>query len=134
MSFYILHVASPNATHTRSPATPSSPLVPPATLPSSALNENDKKVRNIEKKLRQIADLKERQANGEKLELTQVIEGRLCFGYMNEGRLIHVTNPDPLGLGDAECTDSKDTGRSCAPEGTRTIEVTVMCKSIKCFL
>ncbi|RUP52208.1 eukaryotic translation initiation factor eIF2A-domain-containing protein [Jimgerdemannia flammicorona] len=50
---------------------PSSPVS--AALSSSALNENDKKVRNIEKKLRQIMDLKEKQDKGEKLELTQNI-------------------------------------------------------------
>ncbi|CAG8631419.1 13826_t:CDS:2, partial [Ambispora leptoticha] len=46
-------------------------------LPSSqsgtntTLSETEKKIRNLTKKLRQIAELKERQTNGEKLEQTQ---------------------------------------------------------------
>ncbi|CAG8522427.1 9207_t:CDS:10, partial [Cetraspora pellucida] len=37
----------------------------------SLLSETDKKIRNLTKKLRQIAELKERQQKGDKLELTQ---------------------------------------------------------------
>ncbi|CAG8662957.1 7770_t:CDS:2, partial [Racocetra fulgida] len=37
----------------------------------SSLSETDKKIRNLTKKLRQIAELKERQQKGDKLELTQ---------------------------------------------------------------
>ncbi|CAG8488070.1 6547_t:CDS:10 [Racocetra persica] len=38
----------------------------------SLLSETDKKIRNLTKKLRQIAELKERQQKGDKLELTQM--------------------------------------------------------------
>ncbi|CAI2182210.1 5351_t:CDS:2 [Funneliformis geosporum] len=38
---------------------------------TSNLSETDKKIRNLTKKLRQIAELKDRQKNGDKLELTQ---------------------------------------------------------------
>ncbi|CAG8465035.1 9013_t:CDS:10 [Dentiscutata erythropus] len=38
----------------------------------SLLSETDKKIRNLTKKLRQIAELKERQQKGDKLELTQL--------------------------------------------------------------
>ncbi|KAL1923379.1 uncharacterized protein VTP21DRAFT_8359 [Calcarisporiella thermophila] len=40
--------------------------------PAGGVSETDKKIRNINKKLQQIQDLKTRQANGEKLELTQI--------------------------------------------------------------
>lgn len=39
---------------------------------SSILTEPEKKIRNVEKKIRQIAELKERYEQGEMLELTQV--------------------------------------------------------------
>jgi uncharacterized protein with WD repeat len=41
---------------------------------ATGLSEKDKKVRNLEKKLRQIRELKERQLKGETLEPTQVRE------------------------------------------------------------
>ncbi|CAJ0916731.1 4428_t:CDS:10 [Entrophospora sp. SA101] len=41
-------------------------------ISTSPLSETDKKVRNINKKLRQIAELKERKKRGDSLELTQV--------------------------------------------------------------
>jgi len=40
------------------------------------LSEMDKKIRNLTKKLRQIEELKERQKNGDKLELTQIKKNR----------------------------------------------------------
>ncbi|CAG8635929.1 8440_t:CDS:2, partial [Acaulospora morrowiae] len=43
--------------------------IPEAT---SSLSENDKKIRNLTKKLRQIEELKERQQSGDKLEQTQL--------------------------------------------------------------
>lgn len=43
---------------------------------ATGLSEKDKKVRNLEKKLRQIRELKERQLKGETLEPTQVCEAR----------------------------------------------------------
>jgi hypothetical protein len=39
---------------------------------ATGLSEKDKKVRNLEKKLRQIRDLKDRQLKGDTLEATQV--------------------------------------------------------------
>ncbi|CAG8506526.1 8207_t:CDS:2 [Ambispora gerdemannii] len=39
---------------------------------NTTLSETEKKIRNLTKKLRQIAELKERQTNGEKLEQTQI--------------------------------------------------------------
>ncbi|CAG8654424.1 1596_t:CDS:2, partial [Acaulospora morrowiae] len=39
---------------------------------TSSLSENDKKIRNLTKKLRQIEELKERQQSGDKLEQTQL--------------------------------------------------------------
>src|SRR4051794_10867918 len=46
---------------------------------ASHLSEMDKKIRNLTKKLRQIAELKERQKNGDKLELTQVLPSCKLF-------------------------------------------------------
>ncbi|CAG8664860.1 4045_t:CDS:2 [Funneliformis caledonium] len=44
---------------------------------TSNLSETDKKIRNLTKKLRQIAELKDRQMNGDKLEITQSKQGIL---------------------------------------------------------
>ena len=46
---------------------------------TSHLTEMDKKIRNLSKKLRQIEELKERQKNGDKLELTQVLQSSNFF-------------------------------------------------------
>ncbi|KAG9296394.1 hypothetical protein G9A89_014986 [Geosiphon pyriformis] len=40
----------------------------------TVLTETEKKIRNLTKKLRQIAELKDRQANGDKLEQTQILK------------------------------------------------------------
>jgi hypothetical protein len=44
----------------------------PSDASAAGLSEKDKKVRNLEKKLRQIRDLKDRQSKGDTLEATQV--------------------------------------------------------------
>jgi translation initiation factor 2A len=44
----------------------------PADTSATGLSEKDKKVRNLEKKIRQIRELKERQSKGDTLEATQV--------------------------------------------------------------
>ncbi|KAG0231791.1 hypothetical protein BGW42_008624 [Actinomortierella wolfii] len=41
-------------------------------VPASAMTETEKKIRNVTKKLKQIQELKEKQAAGETLELTQI--------------------------------------------------------------
>lgn len=48
-------------------------LLPAATTSSSGqMTETEKKIRNVTKKLKQIHELKEKQAAGETLELTQI--------------------------------------------------------------
>jgi uncharacterized protein with WD repeat len=48
------------------------PSVDEQSAAATGLSEKDKKVRNLEKKLRQIRELKERQIKGDTLEPTQV--------------------------------------------------------------
>lgn len=44
----------------------------PATPSAGQMTETEKKIRNVTKKLKQIHELKEKQAAGETLELTQI--------------------------------------------------------------
>lgn len=53
------------------------------TQSGSALSDTDKKIRTLTKKLRQIADLKERQKNGDVLEQTQVSIFIYIYAYIS---------------------------------------------------
>ncbi|RIA90600.1 eukaryotic translation initiation factor eIF2A-domain-containing protein [Glomus cerebriforme] len=62
-----------NSTNNSVDAIKSDPTADTTQQSASHLSETEKKIRNLTKKLRQIAELKERQKNGDKLEITQVL-------------------------------------------------------------
>ncbi|KAF9428101.1 hypothetical protein BGZ94_003370 [Podila epigama] len=62
---------SPGNTNNAKPKNTNGALLPPSTSPAG-MTETEKKIRNVTKKLKQIHELKEKQAAGETLELTQI--------------------------------------------------------------